>query len=71
MNHTIRNRTIKAPSRLRACLGGMVALLAALALVGAFLAAFCAFPAVMPLWTVWPVAAVGLAVCFVVGVKSI
>lgn len=59
------------PCTASAVVGGVVALLAVLALLGAFLVAFCAFPAALPLWSVWIAGGVALAVCFCVGFKAV
>lgn len=69
--HTLSNNAQKAPSIASAVVGGVVALLAVLALLGAFCVAFCAFPAALPLWSAWIAGGVALAVCFCVGIRAI
>lgn len=59
------------PCTASAVFGGVITLLAVLALLGAFCVAFCAFPAVLPLWSVWVAGGVALAVCFCVGFKAV
>ena len=67
----IENPTKNTPSTAPAVVGAVIALLAVLALLGAFLVAFCAFPAALPLWSVWIAGGVALAVAFAVGVKAV
>jgi hypothetical protein len=69
--HTSSNNTEKAPYTAPAVVGGVVALLAVLALLGAFCVAFCTFPAALPLWSMWIAGGVALAVCFCVGIRAI
>jgi fatty acid desaturase len=70
-DRTSSNNAKKAPSTAPAVAGGVIALLAVLALLGAFCVAFCAFPAALPLWSVWIAGGVALAVCFCVGIRAI
>jgi fatty acid desaturase len=69
--HTSSNNAEKAPSTASAVVGGVIALLAVLALMGAFCVAFCAFPAVLPLWSLWIAGGVALAAAFAVGFKAV
>lgn len=69
--HMISNNAKNAPSAASAVVGAVFALPAILALLGAFLVAFCAFPAALPLWSVWIAGGVALAVAFAVGVKAV
>jgi hypothetical protein len=69
--HTLSNNAKKAPSIAPAVVGGVIALLAVLALLGAFCVVFCAFPAVLPLWSVWIAGGVALAVVGGIGVKAV
>jgi hypothetical protein len=69
--YTSSNNAKNAPSTASAVVGGVVALLAVLALLGAFLVAFCAFPAALPLWSVWIAGGVALAVVGGIGVKAV
>lgn len=69
--HMISNNTKKAPSTAPAVVGGVVALLAVVALLGAFCVAFCAFPAALPLWSVWIAGGVALAVVGGIGFKAV
>ena len=66
----ISNPAEKTPCTAPAVFWGVIALIALLALVAAFLGvwACCLW---LPLWTVWPVAAGALACCFWIGWKSI
>jgi hypothetical protein len=70
-NRTSSNNTEKAPYTALAVAGGVVALLAVLALLGAFCVAFCTFPAVLPLWSLWIAGGVALAVVGGIGVKAV
>ena len=67
---SISNHAENTPCTAPAVFGGMVALLAVLALVAAFLAvwACCLW---LPLWTVWAVGAAALAGCFLIGWRSL
>jgi hypothetical protein len=67
----IENPTKNTPSTASAVVGGVIALLAVLALLGAFCVAFCAFPAALPLWSVWIAGGVALAVVGGIGVKAV
>jgi hypothetical protein len=69
--HMISNNAENSPSIAPAVVGGVVALLAVVALLGAFCVAFCAFPAVLPLWSVWIAGGVALAAAFAVGFKAV
>lgn len=66
----ISNPVKNTPCTASAVFGGVIALAAVLALVAAFLTAWacCLW---LPLWTVWTVAAGGLACCGWIGWKSI
>ena len=69
--HTISNNAENAPSIASAVVGAWIALVAVLALLGAFLAAFCAFPAALPLSSVWIAGGVALAVVGGIGFKAV
>lgn len=69
--YTLSNNAKNAPSTAPAVFGGVVALLAVLALLGAFCVAFCAFPAALPLWSAWIAGGVALAVAGGIGFKAV
>lgn len=69
--YMISNNAKNAPSTAPAVVGGVVVLLAVLALLGAFYVVFCAFPAAFPLWSVWIAAGVALAVVGGIGFKAV
>lgn len=66
----ISNHAENTPCTAPAVFGGMVALLAVLALIAAFLTvwAYCLW---LPLWAVWAAGAVALACCFWIGWRSL
>lgn len=59
------------PCTAPAVFGGVVALLAVVALLGVFLAVWAAFPAALPPWSVWIAGGVALAVVGGIGFKAV
>lgn len=69
--HTTSNNAENTPCTASAVFGGVITLLAVVALLGAFLAAWAAFPAALPLWSLWIAGGVAIAVVGGIGFKAV